>query len=66
MARTDRSTTCPRMRGLLRQGSKSCAGVRRCGLSKQDRGIVHSKIEVLNQRGEAVMTVVAMNLVACR
>lgn len=34
--------------------------------SKPDRGILRSKIEVLNQRGEAVMTMIAMNLVACR
>jgi len=34
--------------------------------SKPDRGILRSKIEVLNQRGEVVMTMVAMNLVAGR
>jgi len=34
--------------------------------SKPDRGLVRSKIEVLNQRGEVVMTVVAMNLIASR
>jgi acyl dehydratase len=34
--------------------------------SKPDRGILRSKIEVLNQRGEVVMTMLAMNLIACR
>ena len=34
--------------------------------SKPDRGIVRSKIEVLNQKGEAVMTMIAMNFIACR
>lgn len=34
--------------------------------SKPDRGMVRSKIEVLNQKGEVVMTLVAMNLIACR
>lgn len=34
--------------------------------SKPDRGILRSKIEVLNQRGEAVMTMLALNLIACR
>jgi acyl dehydratase len=34
--------------------------------SKPDRGIVRSKIEVLNQTGEAVMTMLAMNLIGCR
>ena len=34
--------------------------------SKPDRGLVRSKIEVLNQRGEVVMSMLAMNLVACR
>lgn len=34
--------------------------------SKPDRGIVRSKIEVLNHHSEVVMTMVAMNLVACR
>lgn len=34
--------------------------------SKPDRGIVYSKIEVLNQRREVVMTMVVMNLIACR
>jgi acyl dehydratase len=34
--------------------------------SKPDRGMVRSLIEVLNQRGEAVMTVKAMTLIRCR
>ena len=34
--------------------------------SKPDRGILRSKIEVLNHRGEVVMTMLAMNLIACR
>jgi acyl dehydratase len=34
--------------------------------SKPDRGIVRSKIEVLNQTGAAVMTMLAMNLISCR
>jgi acyl dehydratase len=34
--------------------------------SKPDRGIVHSHIEVLNQDGEIVMTMKAMNLLGCR
>jgi acyl dehydratase len=34
--------------------------------SKPDRGIVHSYIEVLNQEGEIVMTMKAMNLLGCR
>jgi acyl dehydratase len=34
--------------------------------SKPDRGLVRSAIEVLNQRGEIVMTMLAMNLIACR
>lgn len=34
--------------------------------SKPDRGILRSKIEVLNDRGEVVMTMLAMNLVTCR
>jgi acyl dehydratase len=34
--------------------------------SKPDRGIVHSYIEVLNQDGEIVMTMKAMNLLGCR
>lgn len=34
--------------------------------SRPDRGIVRSRIEVLNQRDEAVMSVIATNLVACR
>lgn len=34
--------------------------------SKPDRGMVRSRIEVLNQKGQVVMTLVAMNLIACR
>jgi acyl dehydratase len=34
--------------------------------SKPDRGLVRSSIEVLNQRGEVVMSVKAMNLLRCR
>jgi acyl dehydratase len=34
--------------------------------SKPDRGLVRSAIEVLNQKGEIVMTMLAMNLITCR
>jgi acyl dehydratase len=34
--------------------------------SKPDRGVVHSHIEVRNQREEVVMTMKALNLLACR
>jgi acyl dehydratase len=34
--------------------------------SKPDRGIVHSSIEVLNQRSEIVATVKVINLLRCR
>jgi len=34
--------------------------------SKPDRGIVRSNVEVLNQRGEVVMTVSALNFILCR
>jgi len=34
--------------------------------SKPDRGIVHSFVEVLNQRGEVVMSLRPMNLMRCR
>ena len=34
--------------------------------SKPDRGVVHSLIEVLNQRNEPVMTVRAVNMIARR
>jgi acyl dehydratase len=34
--------------------------------SKPDRGLVRSTNEVLNQRGETVMTVKAMTLMRCR
>lgn len=38
----------------------------RRSVSKPDRGIVRSKIEVLNQRDEVVMSMLAMNLIGCR
>lgn len=38
----------------------------RRSLSKPDRGLVHSSIEVLNQRGEAVMSMKAVNFMSCR
>jgi acyl dehydratase len=34
--------------------------------SKPDRGLVRSRIEVLNQRGEVVMSMLALNLTRCR
>ncbi len=34
--------------------------------SKPDRGIVRTLIEVLNQRGEVVMSMKPMNIIACR
>ena len=34
--------------------------------TKPDRGLVRSAIEVMNQKGEVVMTMIAMNLIACR
>ncbi len=34
--------------------------------SKPDRGIVHSYIEVLNQKGEIVMSMKGVNLLSCR
>lgn len=34
--------------------------------SKPDRGIVRSKIEVLNQRDEVVMSMLALNMIGCR
>jgi acyl dehydratase len=34
--------------------------------SKPDRGILHSYIEVLNQRREVVMTMKALNMLLCR
>ncbi len=34
--------------------------------SKPDRGLVRSQVEVLNQHGEVVMTMKAMNLFRCR
>ncbi len=34
--------------------------------SKPDRGIVRSGIEVLNQQGDIVMTMTALNMVGCR
>jgi hypothetical protein len=41
------------------------AGSRR-SRSKPDRGILHSYMEVLNQNGETVMSMKAMNLLECR
>jgi acyl dehydratase len=38
----------------------------RVSRSKPDRGIVHTAIEVLNQRGEPVLTMTAMNLLLRR
>lgn len=34
--------------------------------SKPDRGIVRSNVEVLNQHGQVVMTVSALNFILCR
>jgi acyl dehydratase len=34
--------------------------------SKPDRGIVYSYVEALNQKGEIVMTMKALNFIACR
>jgi acyl dehydratase len=34
--------------------------------SKPDRGLVHSLVEVMNQHGEMVMKLTAMNLIRCR
>ena len=34
--------------------------------SKPDRGLVRTLVEVLNQRGEVVMSLKAMNLIRCR
>lgn len=34
--------------------------------SKPDRGLVRSRIEVVNQRAEVVITLIAMNLLRCR
>jgi acyl dehydratase len=34
--------------------------------SKPDRGIVHSYVETLNQNGEVVMTMKALNFLLCR
>jgi len=38
----------------------------RRSLSKPDRGILHSFCETLNQHGEVVMTMKALNFIACR
>ncbi|MFH9811640.1 hypothetical protein ACH4NO_04835 [Streptomyces olivaceus] len=38
----------------------------RLSRSKPDRGLVHTGIEVLNQRGEVVLTLTAMNLLRRR
>jgi acyl dehydratase len=34
--------------------------------SKPDRGLVRTSIETVNQRGEVVMSMTAMNLFKCR
>ena len=34
--------------------------------SKPDRGMVRSRVEVLNQHGDVVMTMIGMNLMRCR
>jgi len=34
--------------------------------SKPDRGVVRTLMEVLNQHGEVVMSLKAMNIIACR
>ncbi len=34
--------------------------------SKPDRGIVYSYVEALNQKGEVVMTMKALNFISCR
>jgi acyl dehydratase len=34
--------------------------------SKPDRGIIRSAVEVLNQQGEVVMTMQAVNMFLCR
>jgi acyl dehydratase len=34
--------------------------------SKPDRGVVHSLVEVLNQKGEIVMTLKPMSIIRCR
>jgi acyl dehydratase len=34
--------------------------------SKPDRGLVRTSIEAINQRGEVVMSMTAMNLIRCR
>ncbi len=34
--------------------------------SKPDRGVVRTQVEVLNQRGEAVMSLKAVNILLCR
>jgi acyl dehydratase len=34
--------------------------------SKPDRGLVRTKVEALNQNGQVVMSMVAMNLFRCR
>ena len=38
----------------------------RLSRSKPDRGLVHTDIEVFNQRGETVLTLSAMNFLRCR
>ena len=34
--------------------------------SKPDRGLVRTSIEAINQQGEIVMSMTAMNLIRCR
>lgn len=54
----------------VRPGDKLSLRVRvaetRRSVSKPDRGLLRSAIEVLNQSGTVVMTMMAMNLIACR
>ncbi len=38
----------------------------RRSVSKPDRGIVRTRIEVLDQRGTVVLSMIAMNLIGCR
>ncbi len=59
-----------RWRAPVRPGDRLSVHVRvieaRPSQSKPDRGLIRSAIEVRNQRGEAVMTLTAMNLVRRR
>ena len=38
----------------------------KCSRSKPDRGVVYSFIEVINQKGEVVMSMKPVNLLLCR